>query len=189
LNEWAAGRHLNIAVPELYQNNPSLPVLINQLKAGDVTASFFADRVPAEAWLTLWAETYPGMTMADVLNDLQACYRRVQANDTVLARFEPTWKPIRWLDGSGISPEHTGVQLLSQVVTAVREQPTNIQGSLFACDGHMFNLYSPTPMVLLGPTGGRPHSPDEYINIDDYLQLVEIFIRTAIEWCGLSSVD
>jgi acetylornithine deacetylase len=183
LNDWGAYRMRTVPVPDIYRDNHKLPVLINQLKAGDVSQPFFADRVPGKAWLTLWAETYAGMTQDAVLADLHGFYRNAQATDAVLAAFEPIWTPVRWLDGSGIAADHPGVQLLARVTSEVRRQPAVVQGALFACDGHIFNLCSPTPMVLMGPTGGGPHSPDEYIHIDDYLDLVEIFIRMAIEWC------
>jgi acetylornithine deacetylase len=186
LNDWAAHRRRTLQAPEVYRNNPELPVLVNQLKAGDVTLPFFADRVPGAAWLTVWAETYPGMTQEDVLGDLQAFYRRAQTTDTVLASFEPQWKPIRWLDGSGVPSGHPGVDLLARANASVRGQPSSVQGALFACDGHMFNLFSTTPMVLLGPSGGQPHSPDEFIYVEDYLQLIEIFVRATIEWCGIA---
>jgi acetylornithine deacetylase len=186
LNDWAIDRQRRISAPAIYKTDPQLPVLINQVKAGDVTLPFFADRVPGSAWLTLWAETYPGMTQHDVLADLQRFYKSAQASDPVLAAFEPLWQPIRWLDGSSIATDHPGVQLLAQVTSAVRQQKATVQGALFACDGPMFNLYSSTPMVLLGPSGGQPHSPDEFILIEEYLQLVEIFIHTAMDWCGIA---
>jgi acetylornithine deacetylase len=162
-------------------------VLINQLKAGDVTLPFFADRVPGEAWLTLWAECYPGTTEAETFADLQAYYRNAQRTDPLLAKFEPIWKPIRWLDGSGIAADHPGIQMLADIIERVRDQPAIAEGALFACDGHIFNLFSPTPMVLMGPTGGQPHSPDEFIKIDDYMQLVEVFICATVEWCGITN--
>lgn len=187
LNAWATDRTLRISVPAIYSNNPKLPVLINQLKAGDVTLPYFADRVPGEAWLTLWAETYLGATESETLGDLQAFYANAQLHDPVLAAFEPIWKPVRWLDGSAIPADHQGVLMLADTVQQVRRQPAAIEGALFACDGHMFNLYSSTPMVLLGPTGGQPHSPDEFVYLDDYLSLVEIFIRATIKWCEAAS--
>ncbi|MCL4507026.1 MAG: M20/M25/M40 family metallo-hydrolase [Chloroflexi bacterium] len=186
LNDYALHRQQASSVPGIYQDNPTLPILVNQVKAGDVTLPFFGDRVPAQAWLTVWLETYPGMAEDAVLRDIQAYYRQAQANDPVLAAFEPVWQPVRWLDGSHIADGHPGIELLIRLTTDVCRRPATVQGALFACDGHIFNLFSPTPMILLGPSGGQPHSPDEYIKIKDYLQLVEIFIHAAIEWCGLA---
>jgi len=68
LNDWAAERNRTVIVPDIYRHNHMLPVLINQLKAGDVSLPFFADRVPGNAWLTLWAETY-----ANYRHSIAAC--------------------------------------------------------------------------------------------------------------------
>lgn len=186
LSEWAARRQATLEVPPLYRQNPTLSVLINQLKAGDVSHPMMGDRVPSHAFVGVWIEAYPGMTQEQVLGDLQAFYREAQATDEVLAEFEPEWNPIRWQDGSAIAPDHPGVQTFAAAVSEVRGQPATIQGAPFACDGHVFNLYSPTPMLLLGPSGGHPHSPDEFIYVEDYLQLIEVFIRGTMQWCGVS---
>ena len=161
-------------------------MLVNQVKAGDVNLPFFADRVPSMAWLTVWIETFPGTTQDQVLQDLQAFYLETQKTNKVLANFSPRFTPLRWLDGSEIDSEHPGVKMLARASLETRGIAPTVCGAEFACDGHMFNLYSPTPMILLGPTGGNPHSPDEFVELKSYLQLVEIFIRAAIDWCGES---
>lgn len=184
LNEWAVARQA-IAPPAIYSENPGLPVLINQLKAGDVHLPFFNDRVPSHAWLCVWIEAYPGMNAQQIVDDLRAAYARAQASDPLLAGFEPEWEPLRWLDGSGISAGHPGVALVAEALAQVRGVPAVVQGAPFACDGHVFNLYSPTPLLLLGPLGGQPHSPDEYIDVDAYMQLVETFVLTTLRWCGV----
>jgi len=183
LNEWAAQRNATVPVPALYANNHSLPVLVNQVKAGEVNLPIFAARVPSNAWLTAWIETYPGEGPDAIIADLMAYYQQAQSRDAVLARFEPEYKPLRFLNGSGIDPQHAGVQTVANAVLQVRGSAV-VQGAPFACDGHIFNLYSTTPMVLCGPIGGGPHAPDEYIDLDPFLDLVETFIRTAVAWCG-----
>lgn len=184
LESWAAHRNTISSVPALYKNNPKLTVLVNQLKAGDVNLPFFADRVPSDAWLTVWIETFPSTTQFDVLQDLQTFYLETQASNPVLENFAPRFMPLRWLDGSSINADHPGVKMLTRASFETRDYEPIVQGAEFACDGHIFNLYSPTPMVLLGPSGGQPHSPDEFLDLESHLQLVEIFIRAAIEWCG-----
>lgn len=184
LNGWAARR--GQAAPPLYRDHPALPVLVNQLQAGDTALPFFADRVPSQAWLTVWIETYPGTTQEEVIGEVQALYRRAQSEDAVLAAFEPEWEPRRWLDGSAMPGDHPAPALLASVAGAALNEAVKIQGAPFACDGHMFNLYSPTPMVLFGPRGGNPHSPDEFVDVDSYLKLIEIFATFAARWCGIA---
>ncbi len=186
LQAWSKQRNQVSSVPNLYSSNPNLSVLVNQLKAGDVNLPFFADRVPSEAWLTVWIETFPGTTQEQVIQDLQAFYLETQKSNAVLENFSPRFTPLRWLDGSEVNPDHPGVKILARASRESRGVDPSIRGAEFACDGHIFNLYSPTPMILLGPTGGNPHSPDEFVELEGYLQLLEIFIRAAIEWCGES---
>ncbi len=184
LNDWQAARQEKLVPPEIYQYNPTLPVMINQLKAGDVSLPFFADRVPSHAWLCVWIGVYPGMTQDEVIRDLQAFYRRKQLSDPLLTNFEPIWEPLRWLSGSQIRADHPGVQTFARATAIVSGGQAVIRGAPFACDGHMFNLHSSTPMFLLGPEGGNPHSPDEFVAIDSYWRLIEIFIRATLSWCG-----
>lgn len=186
LRDWQTARQASLIPPALYQDNPSLPVMINQIKAGDISMAFFADRVPSHAWLCVWIGAYPGMTQEEVIRDLRAFYQRAQATEPLLANFEPIWEPLRWLAGSQISADHPGVEAFASITTAVCGEPAVIRGAPFACDGHIFNLFSPTPMFLLGPAGGNPHSPDEFVDINSYLRLIEIFIRGTLNWCCLA---
>jgi acetylornithine deacetylase/succinyl-diaminopimelate desuccinylase-like protein len=41
-------------------------------------------------------------------------------------------------------------------------------------------------MVLFGPSGGNPHSPDEFVEVESYLRLIEIFATFAVTWCGVA---
>jgi acetylornithine deacetylase len=186
LNDWAAHRRATVQVPQHYAPDPDLPVLINQVKAGDVTLPFFADRVPSHAWLTVWIECFPGTTQQQIIDDLMAFYRDRQETDPVLVEMQPELKPIRFLDGSEIPGNHPFVQVLAEAAAGVLERPVIVKGAPFACDGHMFNLHSPTPVTFLGPVGGNPHSPDEFIEIEEFHRLLEIFALTAIRWCGVA---
>jgi acetylornithine deacetylase len=160
--------------------------MINQVNAGDVAQRFFADRVPSHAWLCVWIGAYPGMTQDDVVRDLRAFYQGVRGREPLLSDIEPTWEPLRWLAGSQILADHPGVQTFVDMTTAVCGEQAVLQGAPFACDGHMFNLFSRTPMFLLGPAGGNPHSPDEFVILDSYLRLIEIFIRGTLTWCAVA---
>jgi acetylornithine deacetylase len=184
VNDWAAHRKAVVKVPAPYALEPDLPVLINQVKAGDVALPFFADRVPSHAWLAVWIECFPGTSAEEIIADLRAFYRDRQAADPVLAEAEPEFQAIRFLDGSEIPADHPMVQALSETVSDVLGRPAVVKGAPFACDGHMFNLHSPTPVTFLGPTGGNPHSPDEFIDIAEFYKLVEIYVLTALRWCG-----
>ena len=192
LRRWADGRVARASrspsgIPAAYRDDPALPTLINQVKAGAVDLPFFADRVPGEAWLTVWIQTYPGQTQDEIQQELWALTQEAKASQPALTEAEVTLMPLRWLDGSAVGSDHAGVELLQQLVTRVHGPGTRVRGAPFACDAHIFNLHSPTPVVMLGPAGGNPHAPDEYVDTASYLQLTEIFTLAALHWCGVAT--
>ena len=64
------------------------------------------------------------------------------------------------------------------------KQAPVVRGAPFACDVYVFNLYSPTPCVILGPRGANAHAPDEWVMIQDLIDLTKIFALTAVDWCN-----
>jgi acetylornithine deacetylase len=95
---------------------------------------------------------------------------------------------IRYLDASAIRPGPEGEAFVKTVMKAgehaLGRQPEEPCGAPFACDGFMFNLHSPTPALVLGPSGGNAHAPDEFLDLESYLQLIRWYAEIAVEWCG-----
>ena len=58
------------------------------------------------------------------------------------------------------------------------------RGAPFACDAYIFNLYSPTPALILGPGGGGAHAPDEHVEVGDLIDLAKVCARLLRRWCG-----
>ena len=66
------------------------------------------------------------------------------------------------------------------------EEPT---GSPFACDGFIFNLYSDTPALVLGPKGGNAHGADEFMDMKSYEDLICWYAELILDWCGTKKED
>jgi acetylornithine deacetylase len=47
----------------------------------------------------------------------------------------------------------------------------------------MFNLHSPTPALVLGPSGANAHAADEQMDLDSYYKLIRWFAEIMIDWC------
>lgn len=56
-------------------------------------------------------------------------------------------------------------------------------GSDFGGDLFMFNDYSNTPAVFFGPGGANAHSGDEYVNIDDLIDISKIYAALIYDCC------
>src|SRR6185436_3240062 len=99
--------------------------------------------------------------------------------DGIYPDYQPT---IRYLPGS-VMDQHPFFDVLEQ---AYRNsgQDYQVGGAPFACDTFIFNLHSPTPALTLGPRGGNAHAADEFVLIEDVLNLTRIYARAIAAWCG-----
>ena len=59
-----------------------------------------------------------------------------------------------------------------------------IGGAAFSCDLGIYGEVGKMPSILLGPRGDHLHAPDEWVEIQDLLDLTGIYATLAVEWCG-----
>jgi len=64
-----------------------------------------------------------------------------------------------------------------------------IGGASFSCDLGIHGEVGGMPSILLGPRGGNLHAPDEWVEIQDLLDLTGIYATLAVEWCGNNVTD
>lgn len=169
--------------PRFFEEDPALPSYTLQIGGGGDT---YADvsGIPAECYLIAWVEEYPGTDQAThtagftgFVNDFLA---RDPDFDGVLPSYRPT---IRYLPGTTISTEHPFFATLEQAFTNA-ERDYRLGSAPFACDTFVFNLHSPTPALTLGPRGGNAHGADEYVLVEDVIELARIYARAMLAWCG-----
>lgn len=167
-----------------YGHNRSLPVIVTRVEAGDMSAAL-CDSGPVECHVDLWVECYPGTTEDELREELLNGYRQhLRSNGTEHHDVPEMRKLIRFLPGSEAPSDFPLIRLLADEVSRVTHEPAVVQGAPYACDAFMFNLHSRTPAVVLGPKGGNAHAPEEYIDISAFYELVEIYARTIVSWCG-----
>lgn len=172
--------------PPLFQEVPAPPVVIQSIRAGDVTLPL-QDRVPSECQLDVWIECYPGTTEDELFDDFVGFCNRYAAQDDVLRSATFTYeKLVRFLHGSGIPDGHPFVETAQRAARQIVPEGLPVHGAPLACDAFMFNLYSNTPALIWGPKGGNAHSADEFIEIEPFLQLVGMYALAMIEWCGVA---
>lgn len=187
IEEWENARNAHITAPPLYANVPGLPVILSRVVADDFEAGA-GDGVPGRARLEVWTEEYPGTTFQEHYDSFIGNLKQVAARTPAIQRCEMEVKQItRFLPGSSIPADHPIVKAVCREYAQVMGKVPDVRGAPFACDVYVFNLYSPTPCLLLGPRGGNAHAPDEWVQIQDLVDLTKIFARTAIEWCGINT--
>lgn len=188
LKDYKEYRNANIVVPEYWDKDWELDCSISGLQSGNVEGMIIDDN-PPEATVAFWIETYPGMTYQDLVDDILDFYHKHAEEYPNLTACEPVLEPVHsFLTGTEMKQDEFTTEFLNTVASAGKNvlgdeflEPT---GSPFACDGFIFNLYSDTPALVLGPKGGNAHGADEFIDMKSYDDLICWFAELIIDWCG-----
>lgn len=172
---WDGGREPEVTLLSIY--------------SGDASREL-QEKLPATGELNFWIEGYPGVTGEDIMADLWEYYEDQLFNYPTLAKCRPQIKPlIRYLSGSEMRRDDSTdsfMRIAARTGEAVLDAPVGPpQGSPFACDGFMFNLYSSTPALVLGPSGANAHAADECLDLNSYERLIRWYAEIVIDWCGL----
>ena len=184
IEQWEKERNQRTAPHPLYTSTPGLPVVLSRVAAGDFVPGT-GNSVPSQAVLEVWAEVYPGTTLDELYGDLIGHLKQVADENPVIKKCEmDVTQIIRFLPGSEIPVDHPIVQTVSRMFDQVVDRPAEVHGAPFACDVYVFNMYSPTPCVILGPRGANAHAIDEWVMIEDLIALTKIFALTAADWCN-----
>lgn len=156
-----------------------LPAIATRAEAGDLTAAL-CDVGPERADLDIWVECYPGTTEEQLRRELIEGYTAMFPG----AQVPEFAGMIRFLPGSAVPPEFPLLPLLEQEMRAVCGAEPEMRGAPFACDAFVFNLHSPTPAIVWGPSGANAHAVDEYVEVESLLRMTELYARTIVKWCG-----
>lgn len=178
-----AERNANPTPPPFFEDDPVVPAYTLQVGGGGDT---YADvsGIPPECYLIIWVEEHPGVDQAMHSQHLIEFINKFLERDPDFDGIYPGYRPtIRYLPGSTIDPQHPFFSALEQAYSGVGHE-YQLNGAPFACDTYMFNLYSPTPALTLGPRGGNAHAADEYVLVEDVITLTRIYARTILAWCG-----
>jgi acetylornithine deacetylase len=171
--------------PALYAQDPHLPLYLNQIGGGG-TLYEEAVGTPAETYVHFWAETYPGTAPEEFDSELlRSIQLELDAHPDTKGQRPKLDVPNRFIPGSSMPPDHPGLAVLRDAFAGLAGREYEQRGARLACDAYVFNLHSPTPALVLGPGGGGAHAPDEYVLVDDLVDLAKICARFIWRWCGL----
>lgn len=189
LKDYKEYRNANIEVPGYWDKDWELDCSISGLQSG-ATEGMIIDDNPPEATVAFWIETYPGMSYQDLVDDIMDFYNKNADKYPNLTTSAPVLEPVHsFLTGTEMKQDAFTEEFLSTVEAAGKKvlgdefvAPT---GSPFACDGFIFNLYSDTPALILGPKGENAHGADEYMDLKSYGELITWYAELILDWCGI----
>lgn len=165
--------------------NDIFPLMPFVLRAGELLPWGTGESIPETAWTEFWIEIPPGVTEDELQSELRAVVAAATNATPTLRRVTTRWEErTRFLAGSSMAEGHPAVEALAANLGAMTGQPPTFGPAPFACDGFMFNLHSPTPVVILGPRGANAHAPDEWVSVEDLVALTKTYALTIVDWLG-----
>lgn len=183
-HEYEQYRATKVSTNTFYSSYKGLPTLVQGVKAGPVHLPL-TDRVPSDSQIQVWIQCFPETTEEELRDEFFRFIEERAKNDELLKRIPPNIeKLIRYLPGTGI-PENHEILQVTKAVSQELGHDLPVEGAPFACDSFMFNLHSDTPALIWGPKGGNGHSPDEFIYVDEFIELVKMYALTMVKWCGV----
>lgn len=188
LREYGAFRKRRFPAPALWRSGREAEVESVGIVSGDPHMEL-PDKTPDMGELTFWIDGYPGMTGDGIIQDLWDYYETRLDDFPLLRVCRPVIVPLMpYLEASvmpGGTASETFLRHVAETGARVLGKPcAEPSGAPFACDGFMFNLYSPTPALILGPGGGNAHAPNEFLDLSSYYTLIQWFAEIAADWCG-----
>jgi acetylornithine deacetylase len=185
--EYEAYHKQKTSASKFFENDPGLPAYVQGMRAASSDLPL-SDRVPSRCAIDLWIQCYPETSEEELRRDFVTFVEVRIRGDDILSEIRPNIeKLIRFLPGTGIPDDHGIIEVIARATRQVYEGGLPVEGAPFACDSFVFNLHSDTPALIWGPKGGNAHAPDEYIEVEPFMDLVKMYALTMVEWCGAAS--
>ena len=118
-----------------------------------------------------------------VKNLLRAAIDEVAASDPWLAEHRPELSFLHY-DDAYVYPE--GHELLNVMRSAGEDmlgEPMNV-GDMSACDARHLGNQAGIPCLVYGPAGRGAHAPNEYIEVEGYLNYIKTLALAVYRWCN-----
>ncbi len=80
---------------------------------------------------------------------------------------------------------YKGIKVLKDSFEVYTGKNCEISGAPFSCDMALYGDPGGMPVVILGPRGENLHAPDEWVLIEDVLNLTGIFALFIVMWTGV----
>jgi succinyl-diaminopimelate desuccinylase len=152
------------------------------MNVGTIVGGAKTNVVPDRCTVSLDLRTLPGMRHDDVLHQIR------QTLDSLCQALADFHYEVRMLAerGSVASDPHTPIVEMALQILAARGRraiPKATPG--YATDASVFQPASGAPFLIFGP--GIPqlaHQPDEYIEIETYLEAIELYCDLAVHYLG-----
>ncbi|NBK90562.1 M20/M25/M40 family metallo-hydrolase [bacterium 1XD21-13] len=165
--------------PVLWEKTIQDPQMIMmKLKAGEVEPSGQL-AAPVDAWTELVIQTYPNETEEEAAGYFKKYIKEHYAHMDKL-KIESMYHYCKAAQSDLNDP---GIEVLEKAAARHIKEPV-VCGAMFSCDLYALNEYGHMPGVVFGPVGERLHGPDEWVDIDSQIKVIQTLKDFIMDWCG-----
>ncbi len=161
--------------------------LFSDIKAGEIGPDKIIT-TPQECLIRVYMMNYPDISkdkftdmMLSFLKNYPSIYKYIENGSVVFSEKH------RFIEG-GVLDLTVGnnKDFINKIIEngkKLANRELEISAMLGGTDFFAFSNYSNTPVVVLGPGGGNCHAADEYVNLEDLLNLSKIYAGLIYDYC------
>lgn len=161
--------------------------LFSDIKAGEIGPDKIIT-TPQECLIRVYMMNYPDISkdkftdmMLSFLKNYPSIYKYIENGSVVFSEKH------RFIEG-GVLDLTVGnnKDFINKIIEngkKLANRELEISAMLGGTDFFAFSNYSNTPVVVLGPGGGNCHAADEYVNLEDLLDLSKIYAGLIYDYC------
>ena len=153
---------------------------LGTMKGGDWVSS-----VPDEAVLEARISHAPSETREEIHEVVESVVMEAASGDPWLEANPPEIEWFGWRGSSAaIDEDEPIVQTVETVLGDHFDRDTDAKGFPGGIDSRFFVNYADTPALCFGPGAYNIHGTDEYLPVDELLEVTTALAAIAMDWCG-----
>jgi acetylornithine deacetylase len=153
---------------------------------GKISGGEWGSTVPSRCVADIRVGFYPGMELAEVRQELEACISAVAESHPSCssAKVQIHYRGFQ-AEGCVMNREAPMMRLLADVHREVAGKDAEFMASTATTDARFFQIYGGIPATCYGPTAENIHGIDERVSIDSMMETSEVLALFILDWCGL----
>ncbi|MGF1571669.1 MAG: ArgE/DapE family deacylase [Sumerlaeia bacterium] len=156
------------------------------LNVGIINGGDWASTVAGECVTRFRIGLFPGESLAELKQTVEARIQEAAAKDPWLKDFPPTVEYVGFQAvGSTFNSASTFGEKLAAAHRVCRGSDPIFLNSTATTDVRFYNEYYGIPSTCYGPVAHNIHGVDERVSIDSMQRCAEVISRFIDQWCGL----
>jgi acetylornithine deacetylase len=173
---------LNVAPPPPFDRF-SHPINLN---VGAIRGGDWASTVPGGCVTTYRLALYPGTSVRDLQDRIEAVVAEATVEDPAIFAHPPEVRYAGFTsEGYSIADEHPLVTTLSGAFARTAGSPPALVATTGTTDAGILGDVGHTPAVCFGPYAEQAHAADERVWFPSVVQTAQVMASFVREWCGV----